>query len=177
MKAGTNVYNWDGVNSSSIQSTTGTYMVRIDAEDAQGNKLKVDPVSQETIIGVTFEGGDTNFLVGDAKNPQKVGFKNVAKIEGDATTRNLATQARADRTAEARMKSEQAANPNAAQDAKASEDSPVGKDLPQALQEKIKAEQELRAKAGAETGNEVASNKDTKETPVKAEGFPNGLSD
>ena len=82
MKAGTNNYNWDGVNASNIQSVTGSYVVRLDAEDAKGNKIKIDPVSQETVVGVSFEGGETNFLVGDYKNPQKVGFKNVTRIEG-----------------------------------------------------------------------------------------------
>ncbi len=87
MKAGTNVYNWDGITSSSTQGNSGTYLVRVDAENAKGAKIKIDPVSKETVMGVSFEGGETNFLVGDAKSPQRVNFKNVTRIESDAGTR------------------------------------------------------------------------------------------
>lgn len=84
MKAGMNVYNWDGINSSSMLSGSGTYLVRVDAENAQGKKIKIDPVNRDTVVGVSFDGGETHFLVGDAKNPQKVNFKNVIRIESDA---------------------------------------------------------------------------------------------
>ncbi len=87
MKAGINVYNWDGINASSMLSGSGTYLVRVDAENAQGKKIKIDPVNRDTVVGVSFDGGETNFLVGDAKNPQKVNFKNVIRIESDAPQR------------------------------------------------------------------------------------------
>jgi flagellar basal-body rod modification protein FlgD len=87
MKAGANVYNWDGVTSSSTQGNTGTYLVRVDAENSKGAKIKIDPVSKETVVGVSFEGGETNFLVGDAKSPQRVNFKNVTRIESDTGAR------------------------------------------------------------------------------------------
>ncbi|NDG84988.1 MAG: flagellar hook assembly protein FlgD [Proteobacteria bacterium] len=87
MKAGNNIYNWDGVTSSSTPGVSGTYLVRVDAENAKGAKLKIDPVSKETVIGVSFEGGETNFLVGDSKSPQRVNFKNVTRIESDSGPR------------------------------------------------------------------------------------------
>ena len=87
MKAGANVYNWDGVTSSSTQGNSGTYLVRVDAENAKGAKIKIDSVSRETVVGVSFEGGETNFLVGDSKSPQRVNFKNVTRIESDAVPR------------------------------------------------------------------------------------------
>ncbi len=84
MEAGPNTYNWDGLNSSNMQASSGTYSVRIDAENQQGAKIKINPISKETVVGVTFEGGEANFLVGDPKNPQKVGLKNITRLEGDA---------------------------------------------------------------------------------------------
>jgi len=84
MKAGMNVYNWDGINSSSLLSGSGTYLVRVDAENSQGKKIKIDSVNRDTVVGVSFDGGETHFLVGDSKNPQKVNFKNVIRIESDA---------------------------------------------------------------------------------------------
>lgn len=83
MKAGMNVYNWDGLNSSNLSSSTGNYIVRIDAENAQGKKIRIDSVDRDTVVGVSFDGGETNFLVGDPKNPQKVNFKNVIRIESE----------------------------------------------------------------------------------------------
>ncbi len=84
MKAGLNAYNWDGINSTNLLSGSGTYLVRVDAENAQGKKIKIDPVNRDTVVGVSFDGGETHFLVGDSKNPQKVNFKNVIRIESDA---------------------------------------------------------------------------------------------
>jgi flagellar basal-body rod modification protein FlgD len=183
MKAGANSYNWDGINASSIQSATGSYIVRIDAEDKAGNKIKIDPISQETVVGITFEGGETNFLVGDPKNPQKVGFKNVTKIEGDAATRNIAMQARDARSAQ--LQQDQAA-PKA----------PGAGELPPGLQEKMQGEQVARApgkdaleQPGLQAAMKAAqgqlqaeanqnSGPSAKQAQApKAEGFPNGLSD
>jgi len=87
MKAGNNVYNWDGTTSSNTPGVSGSYLVRVDAENSKGAKLKIDPVSKETVIGVSFEGGETNFLVGDSKSPQRVNFRNVTRIESDSGPR------------------------------------------------------------------------------------------
>jgi flagellar basal-body rod modification protein FlgD len=182
MKAGANSYNWDGINSSSIASNTGSYIVRIDAEDKNGTKIKIDPISKETVVGVTFEGGETNFLVGDPKNPQKVGFKNLTKIEGDVATTNLANQARASRNLELLQ------NQNTPKAAGAFE-------LPPGIQEKLKSQQVARApqdsgnspgaqalQAQAEQMRAQPAQQNSEQsqgnTPSgKPEGFPNGLSD
>lgn len=83
-KKGAQSYNWDGLANNGIYSKSGNYAVRIDAENDKGVKIKVDPVSKETIVGVSFEGGDTNFIVGTGKNNQKVSMRNVIRIEGNA---------------------------------------------------------------------------------------------
>jgi len=86
MQAGPNSYNWDGINASNMQAASGSYSIRIDAENAKGGKISVNPISKETVVGVTFEGGEANFLVGNPKTPQKVGLKNITRLEGDAQT-------------------------------------------------------------------------------------------
>lgn len=159
MKKGPNIYNWDGINASNVPSLTGTYMVRIDAENAKGAKIKIDPIAKESIVGVSFEGGETNFLVGDTKNPQKVAFKSVIRIDNampaqPRAQRNIGQE----RVSEAAPVNASTPETNDAQIAAA----PQQDVLPAGLQEKMKAELAQRA----EENNEV-----------KAEGFPNGLGD
>ncbi len=84
MEAGANTYNWDGVNASNLQAPSGTYSIRVDAENKSGAKIKVDSVARENVVGVTFEGGEANFLIGNPKSPQRVGLKSVIRLEGDA---------------------------------------------------------------------------------------------
>ena len=148
MKSGQNVYSWDGITASNTQTGSGTYLVRVDAENSKGGKIKIDPISKEKIVGVSFEGGDTHFLVGDSKTPQKVAFKNVIRIETDAGASKGKVSV-----------SEDAPVPGK----EAEESSGV---LPVGLQEKLKAE---LVEAGRE--GEVSPQ------AVVAEGFPNGLND
>jgi flagellar basal-body rod modification protein FlgD len=164
MKAGQNTYNWDGLNESGIQSTSGSYIVRVDAEDAQGKKLAISPISRETVVGVSFEGGETNFLVGNTKSPQRVNFRNVTRIEGDATTRSAAQSNKASDLEQ-----------NRATSAAGSEGG--GFSLPPELQKKFEA---LNGSGGS--GQQVAKNSSAEvsevpEEEVKAEGFPSGLNE
>jgi flagellar basal-body rod modification protein FlgD len=186
MKAGANAYNWDGLNSSSIQSPSSNYVIHVDAEDAKGQKIKVDSVSKETVVGITFDGGEANFLVGDTKNPQKVAFKSVTRIEGDAPSRAAAGIAK-----------------DSLNKSLSDETSPLPKalpsDLPTGLQERLKTEMQSRAQAhnsaqvddrqalanSAVTSAKMANAQNAQvqpgppenQPPVKAEGFPNGLGD
>ena len=169
-QAGPNSYNWDGINASNIQSVTGNYIVRVDAEDANGNKINVNPISKEEVVGITFEGGDTNFLVGDAKNPQKVAFKNVARIEGEATIRAGAEQAK---TAALQAKMS-AMNQTPGQPGGSEKNAALGglakaSELPPGLQEKMQAEM---SKA-----NPQAEQKPLADANDSSPGFPNGLRD
>ncbi|MBS1958655.1 MAG: flagellar hook assembly protein FlgD [Bdellovibrionales bacterium] len=157
MKAGPNSYNWDGVNASNIPSPSGTYMVRVEAENKQGGRIAVNPISKETIVGVSFEGGEANFLVGDAKNPQRVAFKSVTRIEGDGATRAQAK--------DRKVQNMEAAGAEAAKSNQAFE-------LPEGLKEKFK--DQLTPAAGDVAKADGAGES---ETPVKAEGFANGLAE
>lgn len=171
--AGPNTYNWDGINASSIQSTTGTYLVRVEAEGAGGKKLKVDPITKEEVVGVTFEGGDTNFLVGDPKNPQKVAFKSVSRIEGEATMKASTESKAAAAALQAKVASVQAqkaglagnGSQNGASNGAALSGVAAAGDLPLALQEKVKAELAKSAPVQAQ------AEANAPDSP----GFPNGL--
>jgi len=150
MKSGLNTYTWDGITSSNTQTASGNYLVRVDAENSKGGKIKIDPISKENIVGVSFEGGDTHFLVGNPKSPQKIAFKNVIRIENSGPV-------------EAKKASDEASS-----DQGQSAVSGVGSGdaLPAGLQEKLKSE--LAAARGEEQSPQSA---------VAAEGFPNGLNE
>jgi flagellar basal-body rod modification protein FlgD len=168
MQAGPNTYNWDGINASSIQSPSATYTVRIDAENKQGAKLKINPVARETIVGVTFEGGETNFLVGDPKSPQKVNLKNITRMEGDAQTKGIATQNK-------NMESEQAqalAKSTSDNTIHAKPANPNNGEF--ALPENVKAKLGLNNPEG-EAALQASQTGLTAQSDEKAEGFPNGL--
>ena len=162
MKAGSNTLNWDGVNASNIPSPSATYTVRVDAENKNGGKIKVNPIAKETIVGVTFEGGETNFLVGDPKNPQKVNLKNITRMEGDAQLKGLAQQNKNIDTQNAQAAASAAESTGKKPDA--------GEfTLPASIKEKLglnNADGEAALKA-AQTAQ--------LEPTEKAEGFPNGL--
>jgi flagellar basal-body rod modification protein FlgD len=179
--AGLNIYNWDGINSSGVQVKSGNYTVRVDAEGVTGNKLKNNPISKETIVGVSFENGETNFLVGDAKNPQRVGFKNVIKIEGDsqasgATSRTPAKAQQLSPELEAQMKKDRDAVANAPgiEAGKPVAENAMPADLASAMSG-------MKAALGANGGTVVADGvpaapaNESPETAVKPEGFANGL--
>jgi flagellar basal-body rod modification protein FlgD len=152
MKAGPNVYNWDGLNGSNLPANSGTYMVRVEAEDKKGAPISINPISKETIIGVAFEGGEANFLVGDPKSPQRVAMRSVTRIESDGEARAAVGQAKAGQA-------------KAAQDGQKNGAANQPFDLPAGLKEKFQAD--LAAKGGS---NDTASN------DSKPEGFANGLS-
>ena len=149
-KAGQNTYNWDGINGSGIQVPSGNFIVRVDAEDAKGTKIKIDPISKETVVGVSFEGGETNFLVGDVKTPQRVNFKNVIRIEGDDQMKASIQQNKAASAEDAKKAAATGAAPKAAEF-----------QVPDSLKEKLGIGKK-----------QVAENA---EAPVKPEGFANGL--
>ncbi len=151
-KAGLNTYNWDGLLENGTPAKSGSYMIRVEAEDKNGSQTKIDPISKERIVGVTFEGGETNFLVGDQKSPQKVAFKNVIRIEGESLGARPQSSA-----AEAKAESNPAAEFLAEQMKMRSENHSV-EDSTHVKNDEIQA---LDAVQGARV----------------AEGFPNGLSE
>jgi flagellar basal-body rod modification protein FlgD len=79
--AGEVSYNWDGKQSDGTVALKGHYRYQVDAVDYRGRSVPVQSQKQARIIGVSFEGKDPIFLVGDGKNHEKVELQNLVKIE------------------------------------------------------------------------------------------------
>lgn len=80
-KAGDGLFVWDGKKTNTLPAKTGSYMLRVEAKDGNGQSLPTDNRSQAKVVGVGFENGETILLVGNPARPDKVNFKNVTKIE------------------------------------------------------------------------------------------------
>ena len=80
-KAGDQTFSWDGNKSNTLPAKAGNYSFKIIAKDERGASLPTDPKTQGRIIGVSFEGAEPMFLIGDAHNQQKVTMKNIVKID------------------------------------------------------------------------------------------------
>lgn len=149
-KKGSQVFNWDGIATNGVAVKSGNYSVRVDAENEKGSKIKIDPISQEHIVGVSFDGKESYFLVGQPQQPQKVAMSNVIRIESGAAPKSASSQAASSEV----------------------EDGQAHFQLPGELQEKLKtqlAQHQQAAKPNSATETNQAAE------PVAAEGFPNGL--
>jgi len=187
--AGANTYNWDGTLDNTTQAKSGSYTVRIEAENAKGAKIKINPITQENIIGVSFEGGEANFLVGDIKDPQRVGFKSVIRIEADARAKNGIMNRAVDRKgdpaadASAQNPADAANDPNAAggvANPNAQNLGAPGMNPMEAVAQNAMSNpaQQNSAQNGMPPNPALAQanqNSQTDNQPVKPEGFANGL--
>lgn len=81
MKKGTNTYNWDGKQSNALVAKAGTYNLRVQAEDANTKKIDVSSKARGRVVGVSYEGAEPVFLVGDNQNYEKISFKNISRID------------------------------------------------------------------------------------------------
>ncbi|MBC7690448.1 MAG: flagellar hook assembly protein FlgD [Methylotenera sp.] len=82
-KQGETTFAWDGLKSNTLPSKTGTYIFKVEAKDEQGNEIPMSTQSQSRVMGVSYEGSEAVFLIGDLNNPQKVTMRNVIRIDGD----------------------------------------------------------------------------------------------
>ncbi|MCM0605706.1 MAG: flagellar hook assembly protein FlgD [Xanthomonadaceae bacterium] len=80
-EAGAVGFTWDGMRNNGIPSKSGNYVVRVDAATAQGKVIPTKMQGEARIIGVSFDGGEPSFLVGDAKMQQKVPMSNILKVQ------------------------------------------------------------------------------------------------
>jgi flagellar basal-body rod modification protein FlgD len=82
-KAGSQDFGWDGLKSNTIPAKSGNYMFRIEAQDEKGTPMQLNSQHQSRVVGVSFEGTEPVFLVGDNRHQEKVTMKNVVRIDGD----------------------------------------------------------------------------------------------
>ena len=83
LKAGENAFTWDGVGSNTVAAKTGNYMIRVEAKDEKGMAMQTNPQTTARVVGVSFEGPEAVFLVGDARHQDKIMMKNIVRIETD----------------------------------------------------------------------------------------------
>ncbi len=177
MKKGMNNFAWDGSTENGTKAKAGTYLVRIDAEGKSGNTIKVDPISKDKVIGISFEGGQSQFLVGDLKNPQKVPFSSVIKIEGEMASaqKMVNAQPSADSSAAVQGKSSEggahafegaASGTSAAVESEPANLSNAPFQLPKEVQERMA--EDLRNKRLEAAKPDVSA---------KPEGFPSGMNE
>lgn len=161
MKKGMNTFNWDGKLNTGTQAPAGNYMVRFEAEGKNGAQIRIDPISREKVIGVSFEGGQSQFLVGDRKSPQKVPFTSVMKIEGEMKSAIPSSGGGA--SAVGTPGAAASASDDNADEVETTGGNNTPFSIPSELQSRINAEIAAKQKEQEAT------------TPVKAEGFPSGF--
>jgi flagellar basal-body rod modification protein FlgD len=82
-KAGEVSFSWDGKKTNSLPAKTGNYMLRVEAKDEKGVSIETNPQAKARIIGVSLEGTEPIFLVGDAKHQDKITLRNIVRVEVD----------------------------------------------------------------------------------------------
>lgn len=83
-KAGDVSFTWDGIKTNTLAAKGGNYLYRVDAKDDRGQTIQINPKVRSKVIGVSFEGTEPVFLVGDAKHQDKVTLKSISQIEIDS---------------------------------------------------------------------------------------------
>lgn len=73
-------FNWDGKMANTLDAETGNYLLKINAVSPEGKTIPINPVKQERIVGVSFEGQEAVFLVGDANRQEKITMDTVVQI-------------------------------------------------------------------------------------------------
>jgi flagellar basal-body rod modification protein FlgD len=80
-KAGENTFTWDGLKTNTLPAKSGNYMLRVEAKDERGMGMDTGAQSKARVIGVSFEGSEPVFLVGDSKNQAKITMRNIIRID------------------------------------------------------------------------------------------------
>lgn len=83
LKAGENSFAWDGNKLNSLPAKSGNYRIIVEATDSQGMHIDTDSSAQARVIGVSFEGSEPVFLVGDNKHQEKVTMKSIVRIDSN----------------------------------------------------------------------------------------------
>ena len=85
-KAGSATFVWEGLKGNTLPAKGGGYLFQIDAKDDQGRTIQTNPQGQAKVVGVSFEGAEPVFLVGDPSKPDKVTMKNIVRIESEGSS-------------------------------------------------------------------------------------------
>lgn len=80
-KAGDVSFGWDGIKTGGMPAKAGNYIMQVVGKDSHGATIQMDSKRQARVVGVSFEGNEAVFLVGDNKHQDKVTMKNIVKID------------------------------------------------------------------------------------------------
>lgn len=174
LKKGENSLSWDGIRTNTLPAKTGEYMLKIEAKDARGMTMNIDSQGTARVIGLSFEGSEPEFLVGDARTQEKVPLRNIVRIIDDGQS-NLVPGARP-------LAAAAPSKPNfiSYTPGMGSGNADSGKVSPAAAEALKRFQEQLAAKMAprqSEPRQVAQATPPPAAAPVKAEGFPNGLHD
>jgi len=166
LKAGENSITWDGLKTNTLPAKAGTYSLRVEAKDENGQSLDCSRQSQARIVGVSFEGAEPVFLIGDAKKQDKITLRNIVRVETDGTQPGAKVPALAPQTS---------SSPNffSFQKGVGSSNLDSAKASPEVREAIARYQQQAPAEAVATKTAEAKLSGQTAEE----KGFPNGLQD
>jgi len=81
-EAGSVTLDWDGKKKNTMPAGNGNYMLKISATNEQGVEVSTGAVTRTQIVGVSFDGQDPVFIVGDSKRQDRIPMSNVSQIDG-----------------------------------------------------------------------------------------------
>lgn len=82
-KQGEGSFAWDGKQANNLPAKSGNYVFRIEAKDENDRTIALNPQARTQVVGVSFEGSEPVFLVGNPNKPDKITFRNIVRIETD----------------------------------------------------------------------------------------------
>src|SRR5207248_2346655 len=74
-------FNWDGMKSNTLPAKNGNYYYRVKASNEHGQTVETNPRGQARVVGVSFEGQEPVFLVGDNRRQDRVTMKSIVRID------------------------------------------------------------------------------------------------
>lgn len=80
LSSGETRFDWDGVDNTGSQLTSGTYQINVDARDANGNYVKTTTQTTGTVDSVDFSGSEPYLIIGN----QRVALSAVETVRSPA---------------------------------------------------------------------------------------------
>lgn len=115
--AGEVSFNWDGLKKNTLPAKSGEYTLKVQAKDEKGRVIETNPRRTGKVIGVSFEGTEPVFLIGDAQHQDKVTMQNMVRVEVDGSSNGTDSKPKMDgRTPISAIQPKAGSQPNAFSD-------------------------------------------------------------
>lgn len=89
LKKGDNGFTWDGKKANTLPAKSGNYMFKIEAVDGNGATIQTSMQGKVRVMGVSFEGTEPVFLVGEGSRQEKVTMRNIVRIETEGSAPSM----------------------------------------------------------------------------------------